>query len=63
MYLALFNINEAAHEVAVVFAAIKLKGRITVRDLWKKTNAGEFRKKYVQQINPQGLVMLRLTIK
>ncbi|MEP7109587.1 MAG: glycoside hydrolase family 27 protein [Ferruginibacter sp.] len=62
-YVGLFNIGDAAHEVGVDFAALKLKGKITVRDLWKKEDLGLYKKQYMQKINPHGSVLLRLVIK
>lgn len=62
MYIGLFNISDSAQEVAIAFADLKWKGVVKVRDLWKKTNLGEFKKKYTQKINAHGSVLLRLTL-
>jgi alpha-galactosidase len=61
-YVALFNIGENAHEVKVDFTLLGLKEKVMVRDLWKKENAGIFKKSYRQKINPHGSVMLRLSV-
>lgn len=38
MYIALFNIGETAHDVAIDFSALGLKEKIGVRDLSKKAD-------------------------
>ena len=63
LYVGLFNIGENAHDVAIDFAALGLKGTVLVRDLWKKAAAGMFKKKYSQRINKHGSVLLRLSVK
>ena len=62
LYVALFNLSENAGDVAVDFASLGLKGKITVRDLWKKQDLGPFKKGYHQMINKHGAVLLRLSI-
>ena len=61
LYVGLFNIGNDAHEVAVDFASLGLKGKVTVRDLWQKKALGEFKKQYAQKINPHGSVLLRVS--
>ena len=63
VYVGLFNIADEPHGVSVDFAALGLKGKILVRDLWKKTDAGEFKKQYKQVINAHGAALLRLKVK
>jgi alpha-galactosidase len=59
--VAFFNLDEAAKEVAVDFAAIGIKQKCKVRDLWKKQEAGIFKKEYKQSINPHGAAIFRVT--
>ena len=63
LYVGLFNIGENIHNVSVDFTALDLKGKVMVRDLWKKVDAGVFKKLYSQKLNPHGSVLLRLTVK
>ena len=63
LYVGLFNIADSAHEVAVDFASLGLKGKVGVRDLWKKAALGAFKKQYKQSINPHASVLLKLLIK
>ena len=63
LYVGLFNIGDSAHDVAIDFASLGLKGKLTVRDLWKKTDIGVFKKQYQQNINAHGSVLLRLSLK
>ena len=63
LYVGLFNIGDAAQDVAVDFGSLGLKGKVTVRDLWKKADLGVFKKKYAQNIPAHGSVLLRLAVK
>jgi hypothetical protein len=63
LYVGLFNIADSAHDVAVDFTSLGMKGKITVRDLWKKADVGAFKKQYKQNINAHGSVLLRLSAK
>jgi alpha-galactosidase len=62
LYVAMFNIGDEAHDVVVDFASLKIKGKVAVRDLWKKEDLGSFKKKYAQKINSHGTVLLRLGV-
>jgi alpha-galactosidase len=63
LYVALFNLNETAGDVAVSFASLGLKGKVTVRDLWKKQDLGSFGKSYHQPIDKHGAVLLRISVR
>jgi alpha-galactosidase len=63
LYVGLFNIADVSHEVLVDFASVGLKGKVSVRDLWKKAELGIFKKKYAQNIPAHGSVLLRLAVK
>ena len=61
IYVGLFNLSETANTVKVDLSSLGLKGRITVRDLWKKQNVGSYQNDYQQTINRHGAVLLRLS--
>jgi len=61
IYVALFNISDTAHNVAVDFALLGYKGKVGVRDLWNKKDNGVFKKSYSQKVNAHGSVLLRLS--
>ena len=61
MYAALVNISDAAKEVSLDFTKVGMKGKVFVRDLWKRSDLGEFKKKYAVNIPPHGSVLLKLT--
>jgi alpha-galactosidase len=61
LYVALFNIGDANKSVAVDMAAIGIKGKVKVRDLWKKQDVGQFKKAYQQNINLHGAALLRIS--
>jgi hypothetical protein len=61
LYVALFNLDDHAKEIAVDFAALGLKGKIQVRDLWNKTTTGSFRGSCRQKINTHGAALFRFS--
>ena len=60
LYAIMVNISDAAQPVALNFSSLKLKGNITVRDLWEKKDLGKFKKQFVQTIRPHASILLRL---
>ncbi len=63
VYVAMFNIGNHEGNVSVNLNALGLKGKLTVRDLWKKTDLGIFKKEFVQKINAHGAVLLKIAAK
>lgn len=63
MYVGLFNIGEKAHEVSVDLSSLGFKGNVSVRNLWKKADAGVFTGRYTQTIHPHGAALLRIHAK
>ena len=61
LYVGLFNIADSAHAVAIDLSSLGLKGKVTVRDLWKKADVGAFKKQYKQDINAHASVLLKLS--
>jgi len=61
IYVALFNIGEAANDIDISFADLGLTGKVKVRDLWKKQDVGSFSATYHQQVNKHGAAMFRLS--
>jgi hypothetical protein len=59
--VALFNLDEIPKEISIDFAAIGIKQKVKVRDLWKKQEAGVFKKEFKQIINQHGAAIFRLT--
>jgi hypothetical protein len=60
IYVGLFNIADETHAVAIDFAQVGIKGKVQVRDLWKKADAGINKLQYKQNIAAHGAVLLRL---
>ena len=60
LYAIMVNISDAEQPVALNFSSLKLKGNITVRDLWEKKDLGKFKKQFVQTIRPHASILLRL---
>jgi len=61
IYVGLFNLSEDSKNIAIDFASLGLKGKITIRDLWKQQNTGTFSKSYQQSINKHGSALLMLS--
>ena len=62
LYVGMFNLNENSSDVAISFASLGIKGKVKVRDLWKKADVGSFKKSYHQQINKHGAALIRLIV-
>jgi hypothetical protein len=60
-YIALFNIGDSDRNVSVDLSQAGLRGKIKVRDLWKKADSGVFTKKYTTMIAAHGAVLIRAT--
>jgi hypothetical protein len=60
IYVAMFNISDNAHAVTVDAEQLGLKGKIAVRDLWKKADLGIYKKRYAQTINAHGSALVRI---
>jgi alpha-galactosidase len=61
-YVALFNIGDSAQTVVVDFAQLGVRGRATVRDCWKRADAGIFDRSYSRIIPPHGAVLVKIKI-
>lgn len=63
IYVALFNLTGEGNDVDIKFTAMGLKGKIKVRDLWKRHDIGKFTTGYQQHIEGHSAVLLRLYAK
>jgi hypothetical protein len=59
-YVALFNIGDTLQTVPIDLAQLGIRGKAQVRDLWKKEDAGSFRKLYSRPIPPHGAALLKI---
>jgi hypothetical protein len=57
--IAVFNIGETDRAISVDFSTVGLRGKVLVRDLWKKADAGVFTKKYTTMIAAHGAVLIK----
>lgn len=62
IYVGLFNIADVNHKVSVDLAQLGIKGKVVIRDLWKKTDLGTFKKQYSQMIPAHGCALLRVKL-
>jgi len=63
IYAAFFNIGDDDKSVSLNFKDLGLKGKVTVRDLWKKQDVGQYKTSYQQKINKHGAALFRLSPK
>jgi alpha-galactosidase len=61
LYVAMFNIGDKAADIAFDFKSLKLKGKLPVRDLWKKADLGIFKDRFSQKINAHGATLLKIS--
>jgi len=59
-FVALFNIGDTAQEVGIEFSPLGLKGKVHVRDLWKRSGAGDFLRHYSQRLPAHGAALIKL---
>jgi hypothetical protein len=61
-YLALFNLGEDPETpIMVSLEELDLNGKVNVRDLWKKQDAGQFENDITWQVQPHGSVLLKVS--
>ncbi|OOQ56770.1 glycoside hydrolase family 27 protein [Mucilaginibacter pedocola] len=61
LFVALFNIGDSNKAVSVDLKALGIKGKVKVRDLWKKQDVGTYKNSYRQTINLHGAAIFKLT--
>jgi len=60
LYVGLFNTAEREHDVVIDLAALGWKGKVRVRDLWKKEDVGVATKRYFQRIPAHGAALVQI---
>lgn len=60
--VAMFNLNNDAEAVKIIFSKLGIKGEVSVRDLWRREDMGKYSKRYQQLVNPHGVVLLQITV-
>lgn len=61
IYIALFNTNEEAENIAVNLKSLGFTKNVNVRDLWNKKDVGSFNNSYQQKVNRHGAVLLKIS--
>lgn len=59
-YVALFNIGPRENKIGIDLARLGIRGRVAVRDLWGRKDAGLFNRRYIQSIPPHGAALIRV---
>lgn len=52
--------TNAATKISIDFEKLGLKGKYTIRDVWRQKNVGVFEKKFTTEVPYHGVVMLRI---
>ncbi len=61
VYVALFNVGDAPATVAASWAELGISGPRSVRDLWKREEAGRAEGVIERRLPPHGSALLRLS--
>ncbi len=62
IYVAFFNLNEEKENVTVDFKELGLKGKLKVRDLWKKEDLGKYNKTFSHEVNSHGAQIFKISL-
>jgi alpha-galactosidase len=58
--VGLFNRGESSNPITLSFKDIGVRGRATVRDLWKGKDVGSFQQSYTEEVPRHGVVLIRI---
>jgi alpha-galactosidase len=61
VFVALFNLTDAARDISVDLSQLGYTGKTTVKDLWKKKTLGAYQKQFTALVNAHGTVLLKIT--
>lgn len=62
-YFGLFNIGDHEHVVVIDLDKLGWKGKLRVRDLWKREDLGDVKRRYVQRIPAHGAALIEVRAK
>ena len=57
--VGLFNLGTNSVTATANWAELKLRGKRTVRDLWRQKDLGQFDRQYSATVPPHGVVLIR----
>ena len=58
--VGLFNLGDTEEKIAVSWKDLGINGTMTVRDLWRQKDVGNFPEGYEASIAPHGVVLVRI---
>ncbi|WP_219125477.1 glycoside hydrolase family 27 protein [Mucilaginibacter sp. 21P] len=61
IYAAVFNLQDKDGEVVLDLNKLGMGGKVAIRNLWVRQNAGTYQNTYQQKINKHGAALLRLS--
>lgn len=59
--VGLFNLNDREKKITLPWEVAGLEGKQVVRDVWRQKNLGEFEDSFEAEVNPHGVVMVKIT--
>lgn len=60
MAIGLFNKSDSPQEMSFTFKSIGIRGKQTVRDLWRQKDLGEYTEKFSATVAPHGVVLVKV---
>lgn len=60
--VAFFNLDDQPKKISIPFSDLGIRGKVSIRNLWEKTEEGIFRNQFQQFIQPHDAGLFRLTI-
>ena len=60
-YVALFNLSDRPQDVPLEVAALGLKKKVAIRDLWSKTDLGIITRQYTRSLPAHASALLKIT--
>jgi hypothetical protein len=58
--VGLFNLDEDPQEITVKWSDLKLSGPLTVRDLWRQKDLGQFNDEFKVMVPAHGVVLIKV---
>ncbi|GHT66250.1 hypothetical protein FACS189452_01790 [Bacteroidia bacterium] len=60
MAVGLFNKSNAIQEIGFTMKELGLRGKQTIRDLWRQQDLGKYDKDFKTSVNPHGVVLVKI---
>jgi alpha-galactosidase len=58
--VGLFNRDESPSEISVTFEELGIRGKESIRDLWRQKNIGRYKDHFTAMVPGQGVIMVKI---